>query len=892
LLYALPQPEHHSTNGMTIVHVVSQTHWDREWYEPLARFRQRLVALIDELLAAPPAGGASFLLDGQVVVLEDYLEVRPQRRSELAALLQAGALEAGPWFVLADELMPSGESLVRNLFAGRRALRDLGAAPPSVLYCPDSFGHPAALPTLARGFGCATVIVWRGYGGARWPAGDAAWWTAPNGDRVLLHHLSKSGYELGANLPSEAADSRMRWKAIRAELIPRNRLGTTLLLNGADHHARQSLLGGALSALALSALPDEIRVSSLAAFASDAGRRAEAAEPPLPVVRGELRDSYGFTWTLQGTFATRAAQKRRHAQVERLLLRDVEPWVAFAARTGTATTSRRQLVDAAWRSVLLCQPHDTMCGVSVDEVARAMDARLDDAESQAHGLRADALADLIGHDPELARESHDEWQPIVVVRNRAARPRRGAAMLELSAFLAHVKVGPGSAAPSPAAPERVAPAMPGIRSVQLLSREVRHERTESPRHYPDDDLVTRSSVMAWVDEIPAYGIRCFAPVSRKRRGSIPNPAQVSGRALMNGLVSVQVTGEGRVAVHDLRSGRIVEELLEWESLTDAGDLYTPSVRDVKLVPTLRRVRVLHRGPVRAALAMDWSFRSGRERVDTRVQLIVDADAPWVRVHIEGTNAASDHRLRVHLGTDVTQPLVAADAMFGPVDRRPLVIPVEEARIEQPQRSAPLHRYVSLFNARCGASVFSDGLAEYEVSDGGGVFVTLLRAVGELSRVDLPERPGHAGWPTATPKAESAGAFAAELALLLHGPRSDVTTGEIERAADDILLPLCGATLRSALRQPPPFLGVELEGDGLAFSAAKESEDGEWLVLRCVNHAGEERAGSWRTNPAVGEAWLARLDETRLSPAAVRDGKIPFVAPAHGVVTMLVRQASP
>jgi len=105
------------------VHVVSHTHWDREWYEPAGRFRQRLVALIDEILDDPPLRGDSFLLDGQAIVLADYLAVRPERRAELAALLQRGAIEAGPWYVLADELIPSGEAMVRNLLAVVRCCR-------------------------------------------------------------------------------------------------------------------------------------------------------------------------------------------------------------------------------------------------------------------------------------------------------------------------------------------------------------------------------------------------------------------------------------------------------------------------------------------------------------------------------------------------------------------------------------------------------------------------------------------------------------------------------------------------------------------------------------------------------------------------------------------------
>lgn len=210
-------------------------------------------------------------------------------------------------------------------------------------------------------------------------------------------------------------------------------------------------------------------------------------------------------------------------------------------------------------------------------------------------------------------------------------------------------------------------------------------------------------------------------------------------------------------------------------------------------------------------------------------------------------------------------------------------------MELPPRTAPLHRYVSLFSAERGATLFSDGLAEYEATDEGAVFVTLVRAVGELSRSDLPERPGHAGWPTPTPQAQCLGPFAADLALLLHGQQSAAVIDEIERAADDVLLPVCGATLRSALHSPAPVQGFELEGRGLAFSTAKESDNGQWLVLRCVNLLDVECAGSWRLPAPAREAHLARLDETPLSPLVTDGDRVPLIVPPRGVMTILVRK---
>src|SRR5687767_10448419 len=199
------------SHRLSTLFVIPHTHWDREWYHTAARFRQRLVPLIDELIDDPPPPGESFLLDGQAIVLEDYLTVRPDRAAVLEPLLRDGRLEAGPWYVLADELIPSGEALVRNLLTGCDLVRRLGGKSLPVLYCPDSFGHPAILPELARGFGCDIVVVWRGYGGARWPPGDTVRWRGPSGAEVILYHLPPYGYEFGSSLPTETTAAAERW---------------------------------------------------------------------------------------------------------------------------------------------------------------------------------------------------------------------------------------------------------------------------------------------------------------------------------------------------------------------------------------------------------------------------------------------------------------------------------------------------------------------------------------------------------------------------------------------------------------------------------------------------------------------------------------------------------
>ena len=879
------------------VYVVSHTHWDREWYHPAGRFRQRLVALVDELIDEPPPPRESFLLDGQAIILDDYLAVRPERRETLAALLREHRLEAGPWYVLPDELIPSGEALVRNLLAGRRTLQALGAMPPAVLYCPDSFGHPAMLPALAAGFGASVIVLWRGYGGRRWPAGDTVRWLAPNGAAAVIHHLAPDGYELGSSLPTSERGARERWTRLRSVLSPRASLRITLLTNGADHHARQRQQREAIDALSAAAGADTVHRASLASFAAALTDRARAAQ--LPEVTGELRDSYGYTWTLQGTFASRAAQKRRNAAVDRLLVRDAEPWAALAARAGGS--DRAPLLRAAWRRLLECHPHDSLCGCSIDAVARAVDARLTDALAQGRGLRDDALFDVIGHDPGSARERRAEWTPVVVVRNSAARPRRGVAEVRVATFVRDVGVGPGSGriareAARAARNDRAAlEASFTLRDrfrpapLQLLAAALATDLTESPRHYPDADRVVASRALVWVDEVGAYGTRSL-PLSAgtAAASSLPDdvaPAVSGDDFIDNGLVRLEWDGNGRLTLHDRRAARTVESLIALGDKTDLGDLYTPSLRGTTREMRASNARVTASGPLRASVAIDYRQPAVADAV---VTASLDAGARFVRLTVRGVNRGRDHRLRFVVATGVEQGETWADAAFGAVHRKALVVPHVDRVAETPPPTAPLHRHVSLFTAAAGATLFSDGLAEYETRSDGRVAVTLLRAVGELSRDNLPERPGHAGWPASTPAAQSLGAFTARFALLLHDSRTNATIAEIESAADDVLVPLRGATLRSALGVPASTRGVELIGDGLAFSCCKPAEQPGWTVVRCVNLLDVPVDGIWRFERPVTHAVRSRLDEALETPLQPRADVVQFTAAPHDVVTILVR----
>ncbi len=358
--------------------------------------------------------------------------------------------------------------------------------------------------------------------------------------------------------------------------------------------------------------------------------------------------------------------------------------------------------------------------------------------------------------------------------------------------------------------------------------------------------------------LAGYGVRAFGltddgPASDPRSGADSSLAQRSpfvpvrahdGR-LDNGLLRVGVDARGRVSLHDLVRDVVLDDLIGFEDVGDAGDLYTHSpIGHVLTTVRCAGTQTIDRGPLRATLEARYGLRvpeslaadpddrfsrptrraSRAIDVPLTIRLTLDAGAPFVRIRITGNNRARDHRLRVvfRTGSAVaprdadgaeSSDAAVADAAFGPVDRRPIVVSAAEAAVERPPTTAPLHRYVSRAGPDHGVTVYSDGLAEYEAMPDGAIAVTLVRGVGQLSRPDLPERPGHAGWPAATPEAQGSGEFRAHFALAIHAPDSDETRAHVEALADDVLLPLVGETTRAALHSLESPASIQLEGFG-------------------------------------------------------------------------------
>jgi len=786
--------------------------------------------------------------------------------------------------VLADELIPSGESLVRNLLLGAADAERLGGRL-DVLYSPDAFGHPAVLPTLAREFGLKYGVLWRGLGGETGQERDFFRWRGPDGRDILLWHLPPGGYEIGAGLPGAGARLPDIWSEVRASLVQRAAGKHVPVFIGADHHAPHPTLARVRDLLADLEPASAFRISRLDEFFQAAD---STAVKPLA---GELRWSYGFTWTLQGVHGTRAPLKRRHGQVELWLERLAEPLVALARLAGAR--DRRPILETAWRTLIRNQFHDTISGCTADSVATVAEQRLDEVAAYAAELTRGALMGLVGHDPDVQRERADGFEPALVLWNPVPRSRAGVTIADVTVFRRDVLVGPPSAGrvPRQGAGYRPFALMDtGGRAVpfQVLAQRRTEERIDGTRHYPDQDEVDQLRIAFRAPPVPGLGIAALttgptAPLARTEE------ARVRGRSLENRFVDVTIEGTGALMLVDRRRNERYGELLRLEDAGDAGDAYTyaPPARDrLKQARGPVSVRRLAAGPLVAALEARWEVMRG---IDARMVVQLFADSPMVRVSIAIDNRNRHHRLRARLPTGLDGVAAIAGSAFGTVERNAVQVDAAAYPRETPVRTAPAQRFVAAARGGRGLAVLAPAFFEYEWTAKGDLLVTLLRAVGDLSLARLPTRPGHAGWPTAIPGAQCLGTTRIDLALVPVTP-SDVERGDaLPHLWEEAFLPLHGLWLRDASPLNPLPVDITLEGTGLVFSALKPAQIGSPMVLRCYNATGRKAAGAWRFAQGVKTAHRVRADEREAVALVLeqRGNVVRFVAEPHEIVSILV-----
>ena len=795
------------------VYVVPHCHWDREWYQPHELFRWRLVQMIDELLEhmESHAEYRCFNLDGQSIVIDDYLDLRPENEGRLRALIEAGRIVIGPWWVQPDEFLPSGESHIRSFQRGIRYAERLGGSL-KVGHCADQFGHIAQMPQLMRQLGLTSACLWRGVSDA--VPGWSFWWEAPDGTRLPVLYLRNS-YSSGWRLPSKPDDLLERVRRQERDLadgLP------AVLMNGTDHSRMEPHVPAALEAAKDRGY--DFKLATLAEYE----QAVLAAGIDEVVHQGEMR-SPDRSNVLVGVLSARMNIKQRDFEVSGALEKYAEPLELLNylhhGRDGTPALRH------AWRTLLENSPHDSICGCSVDQTHVEMFPRYDRAEQLAQQVAKEAMWHIAGRVEVMAPGGLAVFRPVANAAAvlRADVPTRWAFDNDELAFpdgtrvpftiedaertgevLLHEDVSPWGALRHLDFLREQRYDNHNIEAMewQLDGRHLKVTTTVGPdltvvddetvrhevRQIAANDLAdtaeiavrksARAQLLAVLPATEAIGVQVLTPVVSGE--AEPATLQDQVPDLANEFYEVTLKKGGKLHVRDWRNGIDLTNVCALVSEGDRGDEYNADILPDAVVGQWK-VAGFESNRVSQTLflaaVLDAPSRLNKKRtkrvgevwstgqyVEAAVTLY--AGLPRIDFRLSLYNLHEDHRLRALFPLPFATETAITENQFH-VAERSLTPPAwNGVSPEQPPTTFPQKTFAAFEGEGDGLAVFNKGLQEGEVvRDAKGrqaYALTLLRCVGWLSRPDLVSRRGGAGPTISTEGSQMQGSHSFELSL--------------------------------------------------------------------------------------------------------------------------------
>ncbi|MFD8513983.1 alpha-mannosidase [Streptomyces antimycoticus] len=886
---------------------VPHFHWDREWYEPFQVFRHRLVQALDTVLETAEADpDFRFTVDGQMVAVEDYLEMRPENRDRLAALVREGRLAVGPWLILLDEFLCSGETIVRNLQMGWAAAERLGGAMP-IGYLPDMFGHVAQMPQILARAGIEHAALWRGVPGT--VDGHAFRWRAPDGSEVRTEFLF-DGYDNGLDVllvPERIGSALGEYAGMTAD-----RWGTdpVLAMAGTDHNAPDPRLASWLRQAG-----GENRAITIATL--DEYLREHVRDEVSAVVTGELR-SHVRGNILPGVLSVRLGLKQRMALAERT--------VDHAERMNALCSTRDDspFLTLAWHKIIESTAHDSVVGSGTDETCDQVAARLAEAAQTARAVRDAALAvpaALVPGDGHLVANPLTSARTALVEVDVVA-PAEGSVLVARSADGSVQPVQLVSEAPTVLSDERMDAShlervLRRIHRRELFGRLIDHYEltphslvfhlAEVPTSGPFDLMVLRQEVAAaaaahpgeWQVRtltearasalvpvhVPASGLTSFR-VEAGEAPAAPNtaavPATATSRTLSNGLVEVEVAADGTLDVTG-PDGTVLYGVGRFVDGGDRGDSYNyaPPAADVLVSePAHVAVDLVESGPLRArlrvtrvyewpaALSSDRDVR-GEQTVPTPVEMLVEVRTgePFIRVSTSFLNQSADHRPRFHVPLPEPVGTSASAGQFAVTERG---LTAEGGWGEYPLPTFPASSFVTAG----AATVLLDHSSEYElVDEGSALAITLLRAIGSISVNIHPLRDEPAASEIPAPGAQELGMRIEHRFAVVPSAagRQDARLVALaEEFRNEVLV--TRGTAPGGGQLPPAVTGIQVDGRDVEVSCVRrvfDDELGAGIEIRLT--ALRDTASTVRLTGPFTEATTVDLLGRTLAPVPVRDG---------------------
>lgn len=722
---------------MTKVHIVNHTHWDREWYftsaDSLVLSEQLFTDVLAELEEQPEA---SFVLDGQLSILDDYVGLYPEKLALIKRLIADEQLFIGPWFTQTDAFFASGESILRNLMIGIYESRKYGPYMP-IGYLPDTFGFNAQMPLLLSEAGFDNIVFWRGLHLGKHVALPYFNWQALGGSQVVAINLPQ-GYGTGMLLEATsqfvegrldpAVEFILQYGKQEEVLIPSGNDQLNIITDFKDKVAKINQIG-----------KFEYQMSTYQEFLNYVKGLS------LETYQGEFREPV-LARVHKTIGSSRMAIKLKTAQIEEAMVKRLEPLLVIARRCGVKIS--HQLVINVWKKLLEGQAHDSLAGCVSDAVAADIMHRLKEATEMIASLE-NTITKKIADQLELSPQE-------VLVFNTDPHTYQGIKTIEI--------LSPTKEISFTCDPNALI-----LKSEYVEPRQEIMEETPAGNRFITEAGYYRLRIQLRV-KLPALG---YQVISFQEGPALLELKVQDQTTITNERYRISFENQQLVLYTD---GERIENVVSlWDQGND-GDTYdySPIQGESPLELRLTESQVVA-GPgyqkliVKGTtiLPLNLSERSnqlatGELAVTIALSLREGADDSHGLVTVD--NQIASHRLRLKIKTGTVNQEAMASLPFGFIKREnQLIENWQETYSEQPVNVEPLETTVSINGTNRSCSVFTRGMKEYEY-DKEALYITLLATTGQLGKPNLLYRPGRASGDTtkkghvaiATPEAELIG----------------------------------------------------------------------------------------------------------------------------------------
>lgn len=896
------------------VHIISHSHWDREWYMAYEKHRMKLIELIDNAMELFEKDDAfrSFHLDGQTIVLDDYLEIKPENREKVEQYIREGRFSAGPWYILQDEFLTSGEANVRNLLTGIQEAWQFGSLC-RVGYFPDAFGNAGQMPQLLKQAGMKAVVFGRGVkpvglnnrleeGGEYESVYSEMHWESPDGS-AMTGILFANWYNNGAEIPTDPVKAKAFWEEGLRKARAFAGTGQLLFMNGCDHQPVQKDLSEAIR-VAQALYPDITFVHSDFDTYVDAVK-AEL-DKTVSVVRGELTSQHtDGLWTLVNTASSRVDLKQRNRECETALEKEAEPLAVMAMLCGRAYPE--ELLRYSWKKLMQNHPHDSICCCSVDEVHREMAARFDKSLQVAKGVSEESLRSVAEQVDTVAVTGDGEGKQLCFsVFNTTGWDRTGVVSVVLDYERCYHR------GLTEAYGEMDALALPGLVLWEATGRPVEAQIEDLGTAFgydlPDDRfrqpyMARRLRVTFEAEKVPAFGYRTYV-VREGKSGEQSRSMALAPRVMENDFLRVDIQEDGSYTLTEKSRGKCYRSVGYYEDTGDMGNEYiyvqdgkreTFTTRGQKAEIVLEEDspfrtiwRVTHCLEVpesadelleqeRRQCAHLYKRKAGRSGKKTAISistlLTLERNARGMKVETRIQNTAKDHRIRVVIPTGLETDSHFADSLFDVVER-----PNRRGKAwKNPSGCDRQQNFVAMADAQDGILVANIGLYEYEVLAGqeNAIAVTLLRAVGEMG--DWGAFP--------TPEAQMQGAYTLKYEIL---PFTKERRGEAFQEAYQFQAQLLACQIAPGQKGRLPaacsFFGWR--GEGLNLTGMKRKEGAGDIIVRYVNYTDRDTVLEIERKEWMEKVYKSNIVEENLGAVAEDgDGSCRITVHPHEIISV-------